>query len=160
MRNPYVSFTYWFPLTSSRTGGGPAGFAGAGAGAATVAGDFAAATSGAFFVVLGAAEVDEGVVEAAVVAGALAEFAVVTVDAGAVAGLLGIVAVGAEDAGGVFADSFFAVFAGLAAAAGAGATAVSVLAGFGGATGFSAAGSGFFSLSDFAGASDMLMVAT
>ncbi len=129
---------------------------------ATVAAGFAAATGGAFFVVLGAAEVDEGVAEAAVFAGALAEFAVVTVDAGAVAGLLGVVAVGAEDAGGAegFAVSFFAVFAGSAAAAGAGATAVSVLAGFGGATGFSAAGSGFFSLSDFAGASDMLMVAT
>jgi hypothetical protein len=39
-------------------------------------------------------------------------------------------------------------------------TAVSVLAGFGGATGFSAAGSGFFSLSGFADASDRLIVVT
>jgi len=169
-----VSFTYWLPLTSSRTGGGPAGFAGGGEGAGVVATarDFAAATGGAFFAAL-------GVVEVAVLAGALAEFAVAGVDAGAVAGLPGVVVVGAEVAGAAeaLAVSFFAVFAGsagaasldsavtdanalLALAARAGVVAVSVVAGFSDAAGFSVAGSDFFSLPGFAGASDMLMVTT
>lgn len=142
MRNPYVSFTYWLPLTSSCTGGGPAGFAGAGAaagaGAVTLKAVFAAAglghfeagTAGAFFAVLGAADAAEFVVAGALAAGALAEFAGPAVDAvdvadllevGAVAGAA-LLAVGTEAADGAefttaveaLAVSFFAVFAGSA----------------------------------------------
>ncbi len=67
--------------------------------------------------------------------------------------------VGSAGAGGL--DSFAAgAGALLAVVAGAGATTVSVLAGFGGAAGFSVVGSSFFSLSGFAGVSDMVMVTT
>lgn len=111
---------------------------------------------------LGAAEAGAGVAEAAVVAGALAEFTVAAADAGVVAGLRGVAAVGGAAAGGAdgFAVSFFTVFVRSPAAAGADVIAVSVLAGLGDATDLSVAGSGFFSLSGFADASDMLMVAT
>jgi len=145
----------------------------------TVAAGFAAAAGGAFFVVLGAAEAAAGGADTAPAAVALVEFELAAVDAGAVAGLLGVVAIDPEAANGADAltVSFFAVFTGsagiagldpvvadagalLAVGAAADVTAVSVLPGFGGATGFSAAGSGFFSLSDFADASDMLMMAT
>ena len=145
----------------------------------TVAAGFATAAGGAFFVVLGAAEAAAGGADTAPAPVALIEFALAAVDAGAVAGLLGVVAIDPEAADGADAltVSFFAVFTGstgiagldpvatdagalLAVGAGADVTVVSVFPGFGGATGFSAAGSGFFSLSDFAGASDILMVAT
>jgi hypothetical protein len=195
MRKPYVSFTYKLPLTSSCTGGGPAGFAGAVtvAGAGTGAGHFVAATGGAFFAAFGAAGAVAGVMEGAPVVGTAADADVVAgLLAGAAAGALvaGVEAlvVDTDAAGGTaatggteeFVVSFFAVFTGSAVvggldtgagdagallaldtgAAGADATAVSVLAGFGGATGFSVVGSGFFSLSGFAGASDMLIETT
>jgi hypothetical protein len=47
-----------------------------------------------------------------------------------------------------------------AVAAGEGAAVLSFFTGFGGAAVFSAAGSVFFSVPEFAGASDMVMVAT
>src|ERR1700730_7565972 len=74
MRKAYVSFTYWLPFTSSRTGGGAAGFAGgggaAGAGAVTLAvgfatdglGHFEAGTASAVFAPFGGVEAAELVV--------------------------------------------------------------------------------------------------
>lgn len=164
------------PLTSSRTGGGPAGFTGpAGAGKIIVAPAGAVAATG----VVAGAEVDVaagGFVDATV--GAF--FAMLGCGAG-VAPLGVAVAVGAGDVAALLADGAGAVpdvedlLAGaevvavsegagglLAAGAGAGATAVSVFAGFGcdGTGDFSAAGSGLFSLMGLEGASDILMVAT
>jgi hypothetical protein len=180
MRKPYVSFTYKLPLTSSRTVGGAGGFAGGGAGA----GDFATTTGGGFFVALGAGVFAGGVVDAVLAAGALVELAVTAEFAGVVGHLVAGVAVG----GGVGGVELFAAteFAGgaevgggteaagdagaatdpgilLAVATGgadAGATVGSAFTGFGGATDFSVAGSGFFSLLEFAAASDMVIVAT
>lgn len=169
MRKPYVSFTYKLPLTSSRTGGGAAGFAGDGAGAVGVAGvgDFAATTAGAFFGGGGAGELAGGVVEAALGSDEFAGCAVAAAVAGVVGHLLAGIAVGAagggaEAAGDAEVATGAETLAGalLAVAAGEGAAVVSFFTGFGGATVFSAAGSGFFSLPEFAGASDMMMVAT
>lgn len=189
IRKPYVSFTYKVPLTCSRTGGGSGGFAGGGAGvgcaAAAGAGDFAATTGGAFFAAFGAADADEDVV-----AGALATADALAAGAGAVAGLLGgaavdpagggvelfVIATGvaggaeaagdAEDGGALVEVGAFGGSAGAGAlefvttGVGAGAAAVSVLAGLGDATGFSVAGSDFFSPSGFPSPSDMLMLTT
>jgi hypothetical protein len=142
MRKAYVSFTYWLPFTSSRTGGGAAGFAGgggaAGAGAVTLAvgfatdglGHFEAGTASAVFAPFGGVEAAELVVAGALAAGTLAEFAGAAADPDGVTDLLevgavaaaGLLAVGAEAAEGAelatgaeaLAVSFFVVFAGSA----------------------------------------------
>jgi hypothetical protein len=168
MRKPYVSFTYKFPLTSSRTGDGAAGFAGDGAGAAAVAGvgDFAATTAGAILVGVGAAEMAGGVVEAAPGADEFAGLAVAAAVVGVVglllAGIAAGAAGGAEAAGDAEAATGVEALTGalLAVAAGEGAAVVSFFTAFGGATVLSPAGSIFFSVPEFAGESDMVMVAT
>lgn len=88
-------------------------------------------------------------------------------DEGDVGALLGDAAGAVPDVEDLLAGAEVAAFSttagGLfATGVGAGATAVSALAGFGGAGAgdFSAAGSGLFSLTGFEGASDMVMVAT
>src|ERR1700730_46982 len=157
MRKPYVSFTYKLPLTSSRTGGGAAGFAGDGAGAVAVAGvgDFAATTAGAILAGVGAGEFAGGVVEAALGADEFAGLAVAAAVAGVVGLLLAGIAVGAaggaEAAGDAEAATIGvemlagALLAVGVVAAGEGAAVLSFFTGFGGAAVFSAAGSVFFS---------------
>jgi hypothetical protein len=139
---------------------------GCGADVDVAEGVFVAATVGAFFAMLGCgADVDA----LFVAAGALDVVVAVAVDAGDGDALLGDAAgAGAapdvEDLLDGAKLAALSVGAGglLVTGAGAGATAVSALAGFGcgGAGDFSAAGSDLFSLTGFEGASDMVIVVT